>query len=594
MKIENGIAKDVNFSEKEGKEVFWHSSAHLMASAIKNLYKDVKITIGPSIETGFYYDFDNLNITPEDFSKIEKEMYSIVNRGQKFECKEVSKKEALEIFKDEPYKVELINDLPSTEKITTYKLGNFIDLCRGPHLEDVSIIKSVKLLSIAGAYWRGNEKNKMLTRIYAVSFPNKEELKAYMDLLEEAKRRDHRKLGQKLELFLFSELVGAGLPLYTPTGNIVRNEIIKLSRELQTEIGYQEVHTPQFNRGELFKISGHYDKYKDDMFRVKSNYTDEEFFLKPMNCPQHTQIYASKQRSYRDLPVRLADFAMLYRDEKPGELSGFSRLRGFAQDDAHCFCRPDQIKEEVSNVLKIIKKIMQIYGMNFWVRLSYRDPLNKEKYIGSDEIWTNAQKLIKELAVEEKLNFVEADGEAAFYGPKIDIMVKDALNRDWQVSTVQLDFNMPGRFGLKYIDADNTEKTPVMIHRALVGSPDRFLSIYIEHCAGKFPFWMSPRQVFIVPVADPFNDYALEIEKQLKLEGIRVDCDTKPSSMNKKIRDGETLYYNYIIIVGEKEKNSKTLNVRIRDTKEQKEFTIKEFTSKLKEEYSTRAIKSLF
>ena len=317
MKIENGIAKEVDFKTKEGKEVFWHSSAHLMASAIKNLYPNVKITIGPSIETGFYYDFDNLNITPEDFSKIEKEMYSIVNKGASFECKIVTKKEALELFKNEPYKIELINDLPANEKITIYKLGNFLDLCRGPHLENVKMIQSVKLLSIAGAYWRGNEKNKMLTRIYAVSFPNKDELKKYLELLEEAKKRDHRKLGQKLELFLFSDLVGAGLPLYTPTGNIVRNEIIKLSRELQTEIGYQEVHTPQFNRAELFKISGHYDKYKDDMFMVKSHYTDEEFFLKPMNCPQHTQIYSSKQRSYRDLPVRLADFAMLYRDEKP-------------------------------------------------------------------------------------------------------------------------------------------------------------------------------------------------------------------------------------------------------------------------------------
>ncbi|PIU22095.1 MAG: threonine--tRNA ligase [Candidatus Diapherotrites archaeon CG08_land_8_20_14_0_20_30_16] len=594
MKIEKGIAKDVDFNSKEGKEVFWHSSAHLLAAAIKHLFPKVKITIGPPIENGFYYDFDNLDIKQEDFARVEKEMYTLVNKNTPFEYKEVTKKEALQIFKDEPYKIELINDLPNNEKITTYKLGDFIDLCRGPHLEKISMIQSVKLLSIAGAYWRGSEKNKMLTRIYAISFPNKDELKTYLNLLEEAKKRDHRKLGTKLELFLFSDLVGAGLPLYTPAGNIIRNEIIKFSRELQTEIGYEEVHTPQFNRAELFKVSGHYDKYKENMFTVKSNYTNEEFFLKPMNCPQHTQIYASKQRSYRDLPVRLADFAMLYRDEKPGELSGFSRLRAFSQDDAHNFCRPDQIKDEVRNVLKVIKIALQTYGLNYWIRLSYRDPLNKEKYLGSDEIWEKGQKIIKQLALEEKLEFVEAIGEAAFYGPKIDIIVKDALQREWQVSTVQLDFNMPGRFGLKYIDQDNTEKTPVMIHRALIGSPDRFFGILLEHYGGKFPMWLSPRQVLIVPVADAFNNYALEIEKQLKQEGLRVDCDTKPSSMNKKIREGEIMYYNYILIVGEKEQQAKTANIRIRDTKEQKEMSIKEFVTKAKQEYEKRAIKTLF
>jgi len=603
------MSKDENVnSEKEQLWAMRHTCEHVLTMAMLRIFGNkIKPAMGPATDDGFYLDFDSdIKISESDFSKIEDEMLKIIKQNLSVTKDELSVKEARDFFnkgtyKDNQYKHEWIDEIESrNEKVSVYWMGpkgkdipdTFVDICAGPHAESTGKIVAFRLLKIAGAYWHGDEKNKMLTRIYGTAFFSRDKLKEYLTLLEEAKRRDHRKLGQKLELFLFSDLVGAGLPLYTPTGNIVRNEIIKLSRELQTEIGYEEVHTPQFNRAELFKVSGHYDKYKENMFRVKSNYTDEEFFLKPMNCPQHTQIYASKQRSYRDLPVRLADFAMLYRDEKPGELSGFSRLRGFAQDDAHNFCRPDQIKEEVSNVLKVIKKALNIYGMNYWVRLSYRDPLNKDKYLGSDEVWENAQKIIKDLAVEQKLEFQEADGEAAFYGPKIDIMVRDALNRDWQVSTVQLDFNMPMRFGLKYIDQDNTEKTPVMIHRALIGSPDRFLSIIVEHYAGKFPMWLSPRQVLIVPVADPFNDYALQVEKELKSYGIRVDCDTKASSMNKKIRDGETMYYNYILVLGEKEKQAKTLNVRIRDTKEQKEFSVKEFAEKLKLEYSTRAIKS--
>ncbi len=592
MKIEKGIAKEVDFSKPEGKEIFWHSSSHLMAAAIKNQFPKVKITIGPPIENGFYYDFDNLDIKQEDFAKIEREMYSLVNKKEAFECKEVSKKDALEIFKNEPYKIELINELPTNEKITTYKLGNFVDLCRGPHLENVGFIKAFKILSIAGAYWRGDEKNKMLTRIYCVSFPSKEELKTHLEFLEEAKKRDHRKLGQKLDLFVFSELVGQGLPLYAPAGYIIRNEIVKYSRELQNAIGYTEVHTPQFNRAELFKVSGHYDKYKDSMFKVKSNYTEEEFFLKPMNCPQHTQIFASKQRSYKDMPLRYSDFAMLYRDEKPGELSGLTRLRAFAQDDAHCFCRPDQIKAEVKAVLQIVKKCLETYGLNYWVRLSYWDPKDKSKYFGEAKVWENAQKIIKDLAVEEKLKFVEADGEAAFYGPKIDIMVKDALNRDWQVSTAQLDFNMPNRFGLKYVDADNTEKAPVMIHRAIVGSPERFMGILIEHYAGKFPLWLSPRHVMVVPVAEPFFDYAKKTCEELKKEGIIVECDLGTNSLNKKIREAEMMYFNYICVVGENEQKAKTVNVRIRDTKEQKELKLTEFLEKIKKEKDDRKLKS--
>ncbi len=585
------VLEKVNF-EKD-KEVYWHTTSHILAAAVKRMYPTTTIAIGPAIENGFYYDFDNLKITDEDLQKIEKEMQKIISEKLPMKKEVVSKKKALEIFRKEPYKAELINDLPTGEEISFYHLGKeFTDLCRGPHLAHTGMVGEVKLLSIAGAYWRGDEKNKMLTRIYGISFPDRKQLRVYLELLEEVKRRDHRKIGKKLDFFVFSELVGPGLPLWTPTGNIFRTEIINFSRELQSTIGYQEVHTPQITRAELFKISGHYDKYKDSMFKVISNYTKEEYFLKPMNCPNHIQIYASLPRSYRDLPLRYADFAMLYRDEKPGELSGLARVRAFSQDDGHCFCTPEQMKDEFLNVLKCVNAALKVYGLEYYVRLSLRDENAKEKYLGNDEIWNKAQKALKELLKSEKISFVEALGEAAFYGPKMDVMAKDALNREWQISTIQLDLNLPERFELKYTDKDNTEKRPIMIHRALIGSPERFGAILIEHFAGKFPLWLNPRQILVVPVAENFNKYAQEVCDSLKAYGLRTDIDLREITMNKKIRDGEILYYNYILVVGEKESTSKSVNVRIRDTKAQKTLITQNFKEKALVEYKKRELKS--
>ncbi|MDD4983578.1 MAG: threonine--tRNA ligase [Candidatus ainarchaeum sp.] len=587
------VIEKVNFANEKDKEVYWHTTAHILAAAVKRLYPTTTIAIGPAIENGFYYDFDNLNIIEEDLKKIEEEMSKIIKEKLPMKKEVVSKKKALEVFKKEIYKTELINDLPKDEEISLYHLGKeFTDLCRGPHLANTGMIGEVKLLSIAGAYWRGDEKNKMLTRLYGISFPDKKQLRVYLELLEEAKRRDHRKLGKKLDLFVFSELVGPGLPLWTPTGNIFRNEIINFSRELQNAIGYQEVHTPQITKAELFKISGHYNKYKDDMFKVISNYSKDEYFLKPMNCPNHTQIYASLPRSYKDLPIRYADFAMLYRDEKPGELSGLARVRSFSQDDGHCFCTPEQMKEEFLNVLKCINAALKVYGLNYYVRLSLRDENAKEKYLGNDEIWNKSQKALKDLLKSEKISFVEAPGEAAFYGPKMDIMAKDALNREWQISTIQLDMNLPERFELKYTDKDNTEKRPIMIHRALIGSPERFGAVLIEHFAGKFPLWLNPRQILVVPVAENFNKYAQEVCDSLKAYGLRVDIDLREITMNKKIRDGEMLYYNYILVVGEKEASTKSVNARIRDTKTQKTLTTQNFKEKALVEYKKRELKS--
>jgi len=596
--------KDLDFSKQEGKEVYWHSSAHILAYAVAKLYPNVQITIGPAIENGFYYDFDNVQIAESDLGKIEEEFHKITKEKVPFNTIVMKRDEAIKLFGKlgQTYKQEIIREIPKDEEVRLYWIGkgnyddkeSFVDLCRGPHVKSTDAIKAIKLTKISGAYWRGDSKNKMLTRLYGITFPSREELKEHITRLEEAKKRDHRILGQKLDLFVFSDLVGPGLPLYTPKGYIVRNQIVEFSRELQNAIGYTEVHTQQINKAELFKISGHYDKYKDDMLMVRSHYSDEEYFLKPMNCPQHTQIYASNMRSYRDLPLRYSDFANLYRDEKTGELSGLTRLRGFAQDDGHCFCRPDQIKQEFKNVLGIIKKALETYGMNYWIRLSLRDPKNKQKYLGTDEIWNNAEANLRSILIEENVKYVEAEGEAAFYGPKMDIMIKDALGREWQVSTIQLDFNMPMRFGLKYTDSDNAEKTPVMIHRAIIGSPDRFFGILLEHFAGKFPMWLSPIQVTVVPVADVFNDYAKEVADKLSAEGLRANADLREISMNKKIREHEIQAVNYILVVGEKEKNEKTVNARIRDTKEQRILGTKELLQKLNEEKEKRLLKSVF
>ena len=551
--------------KQEQLDALRHSCAHLLAAAVLKLYPNTKRAIGPAISDGFYYDFEFMQpITEEDLKRIENVMRQIAPTWKTFEKKDVSKDDAKKLFADNPYKLELIDEFSTAgQKLTIYTSGEYVDLCRGGHEDKPSEnLKNFKLLKIAGAYWRGNEKNKMLTRIYGTAFYSKEELDQYLTQQEEAKKRDHRKLGKELDLFVFSDLVGSGMPLFTPKGFILRNEIISYSRELNKRIGYQEVHTPNINKAELFKISGHYDKYHEDMLRVKSQYSQEDFFLKPMNCPQHIQIYASQKRSYRELPIRYCDFAVLYRDERPGELSGLTRLRSFSQDDGHCLCTEAQIGEEFKNVLEVIKEALKTYGLKYWIRLSLRDPNQKEKYLGDDATWERAQKTLKELLVEGKIKFKEAEGEAAFYGPKMDIMAVDALGREWQISTIQLDLNLPSRFEITYTDADNSEKTPVMIHRAIVGSPDRFLGILIEHYGGRFPLWLSPVQVRVVTITDRSNDYAQAFVDELKEKGIRAELDTSAESMGKKVRNAETEKIPLIVTIGDKEMENKTLAIR--------------------------------
>ena len=576
----------LTFKDKEGVEVFRHSSAHLLAQAVTELFPEAKLTIGPVVEEGFYYDIDHSPFSPSDLEKIEKRMAEIVSRKLEVSRVKLSKKEALKLFKDNKYKVELINEMSDKETISAYKQGDFIDLCRGPHVQNTSQLKTFKLTKVSSAYWRADAKNKSLQRIYGISFPEKKDLDNYLKLIEEAEKRDHRKIGRDMDLFVFSELVGSGTPLYTPKGYILRKEIEQYSRDLNEKIGYKEVHTPNFNKAELFKISGHYDKFKGDMLHVRSNYSNEEFFLKPMNCPQHTQIFASRTRSYKELPVRYADFANLYRDEKPGELSGLTRLKCFSQDDAHCFCMKEQVEKEFENALSVVKEALKTYGLSYWIRLSLWDPNHKEKYLGDDKTWEESQSILRRLLQKNKIEFKEAEGEAAFYGPKMDIMVKDALGREWQISTIQLDFNMPIRFKLKYDDKDGTEKAPVMIHRATIGSPERFMGILIEHYGGKFPLWLNPNQVKILPIADRHLDYARSVYDKLVSSGIRTEVDDRVESTPKKVRDAELLHFNYILVIGDKEVSNSTVNVRTRDNVVQGEkkvdFVLKELTEEIK------------
>lgn len=570
-----------------------HSLAHLLAAAVLDLYPETKLTIGPAIDNGFYYDFEFVEpISDKDLPKIEKKMKGILKHWVKFTHKEVSEAEAKEIYKNNPYKTELIEEISHKgEKITLYTAGKFTDLCRGGHAENPSNEiggESFKLDRIAGAYWRGDEKNKMLTRIYGLAFASKEELDAYVAQREEAKKRDHRKLGRELDLFVFSDLVGQGMPMYTPRGNRIRSSIVQFSRELNTELGFDEVHTPNFNKAELFKISGHYDKYKEDMITVRSQYSEEDFFLKPMNCPQHTQIYASRPRSYRDLPIGYADFAVLYRDERPGELSGLTRLRSFSQDDGHLFCREDQIENELSKILEVIQKALKTYKIDYWMRLSLRDSQKKEKYLGSDAVWEQSQAIMQKLLSEKGIKHKAVEGEAAFYGPKIDIMAVDALGREWQISTVQLDFNQPNRFKLTYTDKDGSEKTPVMIHRALVGSPDRFMGVLIEHYGGAFPVWLAPIQVALVPVSEKFLGYTSEIYKKMKSAGVRVELNEANESLGKRIREAETQKIPYICIIGEKEVESGTVSIRARGGKDLGAIKLDDFIKQLLEEIKER------
>jgi threonyl-tRNA synthetase len=572
-----------------------HTLAHLLAAAVGEIYKfdKIKLTLGPAIENGFYYDIDfgEEKVSDTDLKKIEDRMRKILPKWTEWEHKEISKEEAIKFFKNE-YKAELIKEIAERgEKITTYTCGGFTDLCRGGHLAHPAKEidpQAFKLDRVAGAYWRGDEKNKMLTRIYGLAFETKTELDAYVLQQEEARKRDHRKLGKELDLFVFSELVGPGLPLYTFKGATIRREIVKFSNELQQKIGYQEVHTPNMNKAELFKVSGHYEKYKEDMFKVVSNYTEEEYFLKPMNCPQHTQIYASKARSYRDLPVRIADFANLYRDEKPGELNGLTRLRSFAQDDGHCFCREDQIKDEFLSVLNIIKKAMETYGMEYNIRLSLWNPETPEKYLGEPKTWEKSQKLLEEILIENKIEYVKAVGEAAIYGPKMDLISRDSIGREWQISTIQLDFIMPERFGLKYTDSDGSQKTPVMIHRAIVGSPERFLGILIEHYAGAFPLWLSPVQVKVIPVRENHNEYAKKVYELLKENGIRAEFDDSDINLGTKVRDAKNNKLPYWIVVGDKEIEADKVTLESRDAGQLGQVSKEELVKKLLEEIKNK------
>jgi threonyl-tRNA synthetase len=558
--------------EVKNLETLRHSAAHLLAAAVKQLWPSVKPTIGPPVENGFYYDFDfgKIEISEEDLPKIEKKMNEILPAWKEFKRGEVSPAEARKEFHDNPYKLELIEELVAQkEKVTTYQSGEFLDLCRGGHAENpASRLKNFKLLSIAGAYWRGDEKNPMLTRIYGTVFPTEKELQDYLKQLTLAKERDHRKLGKELDLFTFSDLVGAGLPLYTPKGALLRRLIFEQVESIQSRQGYHQVWTPQINKAELFKISGHYEKYKDSMFRVSSNFSKEELFLKPMNCPQHIQIYARKSHSYRDLPLRYTDFAMLYRDEKPGELLGLARTRAFSQDDCHIFCREDQVEEEVERALEMTKEVMKVYGFQYRYRLSTRDPKHPEKYLGDPQVWDKAEKWAEKIMIRNKIEHFNAPGEAAFYAPKMDLLATDSLGREWQLSTVQIDYVMPQRFGLTYADKDGKEKSPVMIHRAIVGSAERFLMVIIEHFGGEFPVWLSPVQAVIIPISEKFTEYGRKVLEELTAQGIRIQLDERGEKMQAKIRDAQIQKVPYMLVVGEREEKGNSAAVRLRDGKD--------------------------
>lgn len=571
--------------EEKNLDQLRHSAAHLLAGAVKQLWPSVKPTIGPAIENGFYYDFDfnSVKISEEDLPKIESEMRKILPDWKEFKRVESSPAEARKEFKSNPYKLELIEELvKEKEKISIYQSGDFRDLCRGGHTDKPSSdLKNFKLLSIAGAYWRGSEKNKMLTRIYGTVFPTKKELEDHLSQLVLAKERDHRQLGRELDLFAFSDLVGAGLPLYTPKGALLRRLIFEQVENIQSRQGYQPVWTPQINKAELFKISGHYEKYKDSMFKVTSNFSEEEFFLKPMNCPQHIQIYARKSHSYRDLPLRYTDFAMLYRDEKPGELLGLARTRAFSQDDCHIFCREDQVEEEVERALEMTKEIMRVYGFKYRYRLSTRDPKHPEKYLGDPQVWDKAEKWAEKIMERNQIEHFDAPGEAAFYAPKMDLLATDSLGREWQLSTVQIDYVMPQRFGLAYTDKDGQEKVPVMIHRAIVGSAERFLMVIIEHFGGEFPVWLAPVQVMVIPISGKFEKYGQEVEQILKNGGLRVQLDNRDEKMQAKIRDAQLQKIPYMLVVGEREEKEESVAVRLRNGKDLGAKKIKEAGAKI-------------
>ncbi|PRY90816.1 threonine--tRNA ligase [Mongoliibacter ruber] len=577
----------LTWNDAEGKNTFWHSSAHLMAEALEALYPGVKLGIGPPIENGFYYDVDfgDKSLDGAELEKIEAKMLDLARQKNEYVRKEISKKDAVAYFTDkgDEYKLDLLEGLDDGT-ITFYEQGNFVDLCRGPHIPNTGFIKATKLLNIAGAYWRGDEKNKMLTRIYGITFPKAKELQEYLHMLEEAKKRDHRKLGRELELFTFSEKVGMGLPLWLPKGTLLRERLVNFMKKAQDKSGYQQVVTPHIGHKALYETSGHYEKYGKDSFQpIATPNEGEEFLLKPMNCPHHCEIYKHKPRSYKDLPVRYAEFGTVYRYEQSGELHGLTRVRGFTQDDAHIFCRPDQVKEEFIKVIDLVLYVFQALGFEeYTAQISLRDPDNREKYIGSDDAWQKAESAIIEAAAEKGLDTVTELGEAAFYGPKLDFMVKDALGRKWQLGTIQVDYNLPERFQLEYIGSDNQKHRPVMIHRAPFGSLERFVAVLIEHCAGNFPLWLSPEQICILPISEKYTDYAQEINSMLDEQDIVGIIDNRDEKIGRKIRDAEVKKIPFMLIVGEKEQAEEKISVRKHGEGDIGSFSVHEFAQYFK------------
>lgn len=581
--------KLLTWNDTEGKSAFWHTSAHIMAEAIESLFPGTKFGIGPDIENGFYYDIDmgERMLTEADFKAIEDKMLELAKENQPLFRKQISKQGAIDFFtkKGDEYKLELISELKDGE-ITLYESGRFTDLCRGPHIPSSGFIKAVKIMSVAGAYWRGDINRKQLTRVYGITFPKQKELQDYLVLIEEAKKRDHRKLGKELELFAFSNNVGQGLPLWLPKGTALRERLEAFMKRIQRKAGYVQVMTPHIGNVNLYKTSGHFQKYGADSFRpISTPIEGEEFMLKPMNCPHHCEIYKLKPRSYKDLPLRMAEFGTVYRYEQSGELHGLTRVRGFTQDDAHIFCTPDQVKNEFVGVIGIVMEIFRALDFKeFTAQISLRDPNNKEKYIGTDENWEKAEKAILEVVEENGINGVVEIGEAAFYGPKLDFMVRDALGRKWQLGTIQVDYNLPERFDLEYIGNDNQKHRPVMIHRAPFGSMERFVAVLLEHCAGKFPLWLAPEQVTIIPISDKFENYAKKVSELLNNCDIRSQIDNRSEKAGKKIRDAELDKIPYMIIVGEKEEAGNTISVRKQGHGDLGTFTIADFESLIKEE----------
>ena len=581
------------FEDEEGKHTFWHSSAHLLAEALKELYPGIQFGFGPAIENGFFYDVQTADGTPiseNDFPKIEQKMMELAKKDQPIVRRELSKADAVNEFTadGQTYKVEHIVEDLEDGNISTYTQGNFTDLCRGPHLMSTGLIKAVKITSVAGAFWRGDAKNTQLTRIYGITFPKKKMLDEYLLMLEEAKKRDHRKIGKEMELFMFSDRVGKGMPIWLPKGTELRLRLQEMLRKIQKRFGYQEVITPHIGSKNLYVTSGHYAHYGKDSFQpIHTPEDDEEYMLKPMNCPHHCEVFACKPRSYKDLPLRIAEFGTVYRYEKSGELHGLTRVRSFTQDDAHIFCRPDQVKNEFLRVMDIIQAVFTIFNFdNFEAQISLRDPNDKEKYIGSDEVWAESEQAIIEACKEKGLDAKVAYGEAAFYGPKLDFMVKDAIGRRWQLGTIQVDYNLPQRFKLEYTAEDNTKQTPVMVHRAPFGSLERFTAVLIEHTAGHFPLWLTPEQVAILPISEKFNGYAQQVVKYFTEQDIRATIDDRNEKIGRKIRDNELKRVPYMVIVGEKEAAEGLVSMRKQGGGEQATMKMEDFAARINNEVS--------